>query len=92
MATRTIAINNLTISSPLPSGYLNVLIANNNGLAIRSTSLKPDSFGSFYYYDNHFPEINRIDQYTGMRFFFTRTGLRIQEPPDPSAALTPLRT
>jgi sugar lactone lactonase YvrE len=60
-----IALNNLTISSPLPSGYLNVLIANNNGLDIRPTSLKPDSFGSFYYYDNHFPEINRIDQYTG---------------------------
>jgi sugar lactone lactonase YvrE len=59
------AINNLTISSPLPSGYLNVLIANNNGLLIRSTSLKPDSFGTYYYYDNHFPEINRIDQYTG---------------------------
>ena len=59
------AVNNLTISSPLPSGYLNVLIANNNGLLIRSTSLKPDSFGTYYYYDNHFPEINRIDQYTG---------------------------
>jgi sugar lactone lactonase YvrE len=60
-----VALNNLTISSPLPSGYLNVLIANNNGLDIRSTSFKPDSFGSFYYYDNHFPEINRVDQYTG---------------------------
>jgi sugar lactone lactonase YvrE len=60
-----VALNNLTITSPLPSGYLNVLIANNNGLDIRSTSFKPDSFGSFYYYDNHFPEINRIDQYTG---------------------------
>ena len=60
-----VVLNNLTITSPLPSGYLNVLIANNNGLDIRSTSFKPDSFGSFYYYDNHFPEINRIDQYTG---------------------------
>jgi sugar lactone lactonase YvrE len=59
-----IVISNPSLNSALPSGFLNVIVTTTNQFAIRPVSVKPDSFGNLYYYDNHFQEISRIDQYT----------------------------
>ena len=57
-------ISNPSLNSALPSGFLNVIVTTTNEFAIRPVSVKPDSFGNLYYFDDHFQEISRIDQYT----------------------------
>ncbi len=61
-----IAINNPTVSSPLLSIFPDVLPALNGAFDIRPSSLLPDNFGTFWFMDNHYPELNRIDQYTSL--------------------------
>jgi sugar lactone lactonase YvrE len=61
-----IAIGDPAITSTLPSRFPDVLATQNEDLDIRPSSLLPDNFGSFWYMDNHYPELNRIDQYTSL--------------------------
>jgi len=61
-----ISIGNPAISSTLPAAFPDVLATQNEQLDIRPSSLLPDNFGTFWYLDNHFPELERIDQYTSL--------------------------
>jgi len=69
-----IAIGNPTITSTLPSDFVAVMATQNEDLDIRPSSLLPDNFGTFWYMDNHYPELERIDQYTGLATLFLRNG------------------
>ena len=61
-----ITIGNPAITSTLPGSFPDVLAVTNEDLDIRPSSLLPDVFGSFWFNDNHYPELERIDQYTGL--------------------------
>jgi len=61
-----ISIGNPALTSTLPGSFPDVLAVTNEDLDIRSSSLLPDTFGTFWYNDNHYPELERIDQYTGL--------------------------
>ncbi len=61
-----ISIGNPALTSTLPGSFPDVLAVTNEDLDIRATSLLPDVFGTFWYNDNHYPELERIDQYTGL--------------------------
>jgi len=54
----------------LPGAFLNISAVTSEELVIRPTSWVADSFGTQWYYDNHYPEVFRIDQYTA-----TATGI-----------------
>jgi sugar lactone lactonase YvrE len=54
----------------LPGAFLSVLAVTTEELVIRPTSWVADTFGTDWYYDNHYPEVFRIDQYTA-----TATGI-----------------
>jgi len=54
----------------LPGAFLSVLAVTTEELVIRPTSWVADTFGTQWYYDNHYPEVFRIDQYTA-----TATGI-----------------
>jgi sugar lactone lactonase YvrE len=69
-----IVINNPVLSSPLISNYPDILVAQNSSFLIRPSSLLPDNFGSFWFMDNHYPELNRIDQYTSLATLILKTG------------------
>jgi sugar lactone lactonase YvrE len=62
--TAYVTIGNPTLAGTLPGAFLNIQVNANNEYNIRATSLMPDSAGTFYYYDNHFAEVSRIDQFT----------------------------
>jgi sugar lactone lactonase YvrE len=53
-------------SSGSLSGFPDVLAVTNTTFDIRPSSFAPDNFGTFWYMDNHYPELNRIDQYTSL--------------------------
>ena len=61
-----ISIGNPAISSTLPGSFPDVLAVTNEDLDLRPSSLLPDVFGTFWFNDNHYPEVERIDQYTGL--------------------------
>jgi sugar lactone lactonase YvrE len=61
-----IDIGNPVLTSTLPNSFPDVLAVTNEDLNIRSSSMLPDVFGTFWYNDNHYPELSRIDQYTGL--------------------------
>ncbi len=60
----------LVVDNPSATGQLEANIPNvfavygNNDLAIRPVSLLPDVFGTLWFMDGHYPELERIDQYT----------------------------
>ena len=53
-------------TSVLPGAFLSVSAVTSEELVIRPVSWNADSFGTEWYDDNHFPEIFRIDQYSGV--------------------------
>ena len=62
-----ISIGNPALTSTLPgatTGFPDVISTQNEQFDIRPSSLLPDNFGTLWFYDNHFPEVNRIDQYS----------------------------
>lgn len=61
-----ITIGNPAITSALPSSFPDILATTNEDLDIRPSSLLPDVFGTFWFLDNHYPEFERIDQYTSL--------------------------
>ena len=61
-----ISIGNTALTSTLPGSFPDVLAVTNEDLDIRPSSLLPDVFGTFWFNDNHYPEFERIDQYTGL--------------------------
>ncbi|MGA1982566.1 MAG: hypothetical protein ABSG84_08830 [Acidobacteriaceae bacterium] len=61
-----VVLGNPAISSSLPGSFPDVLAVTNEDLDIRPSSLLPDTFGTFWFNDNHYPEIERVDQYTGL--------------------------
>jgi len=61
-----VVLGNPAISSSLPGSFPDVLAVTNEDLDIRPSSLLPDAFGTFWFNDNHYPEIERVDQYTGL--------------------------
>lgn len=69
-----IAIGNPSITSSLPSDFPDVMATQNEDFDIRPSSLLPDNFGTFWYMDNHYPELSRIDQYTSLATLFMRSG------------------
>ena len=46
--------------------FPDVLATLNQSLDIRPSSLLPDNFGTLWFLDNHYPEFERIDQYTSL--------------------------
>jgi sugar lactone lactonase YvrE len=58
------------VNEVLPGAFLNVPAYTSEELFIRPNSLNADSFGTMWYYDDHFVEVFRIDQYTA-----TATGI-----------------
>ncbi len=72
-----IAIGNPSLNSTLPgntAGFPDIIAVQNEQFDIRPTALRPDTFGTFWFADNHFPEVNRIDQYTGLATLTVKTG------------------
>jgi hypothetical protein len=61
-----VTIGNTALTSTLPGNFTDVLAVTNEDLDIRPSSLLPDAFGTFWFNDNHYPELERIDQYTGL--------------------------
>jgi sugar lactone lactonase YvrE len=61
-----IALDNPALTTTLPSYNNGVYAINNTSLDIRPDSLTPDTFGTFWFYDQHYPEIARIDQFTSL--------------------------
>ena len=61
-----VILGNPAIASSLPGSFPDVLAVTNEDLDIRPSSLLPDAFGTFWFNDNHYPELERIDQYTGL--------------------------
>jgi sugar lactone lactonase YvrE len=63
-------VGNPSLSSTLAgqgTGYPDLLAATTGGgLLVRPSSFAPDNFGTLWLLDNHFPELNRIDQYTSL--------------------------
>jgi sugar lactone lactonase YvrE len=59
-----ISIGNPSLTSTLPGNFPNVLATTNEELDVRASYLIPDAFGTFWYFDWHYPELERIDQYT----------------------------
>jgi hypothetical protein len=53
-------------TSVLPGAFLSISAVTSEELVIRPTSWNADTFGTEWYEDNHFPEIFRIDQYSGI--------------------------
>ena len=72
--TSYIAIGDPAITSSLPSSFPDVLATQNEDLDIRPSSLLPDNFGTFWYMDNHYPELSRIDQYTSLATLILHSG------------------
>jgi sugar lactone lactonase YvrE len=50
----------------LPGAFLSISAVTSEELVIRPVSWNADTFGTEWYDDNHFPEIFRIDQYSGI--------------------------
>jgi sugar lactone lactonase YvrE len=70
-----IVLGNPAITSALPGSFPDLLVATNGGsFDVRPSSLLPDNFGSFWYMDNHYPELNRIDQYTSLATLILKSG------------------
>ncbi len=72
-----IVIGNPAITSTLPpnsTGFPDVMAVQNQQFDIRPSALLPDNFGTFWFLDNHFPELSRIDQYTSLATLFLKTG------------------
>jgi sugar lactone lactonase YvrE len=68
-----IILGDPAISSPLTAGIVDIIVTQNEGsFMIRATSLRPDNFGTFWYLDNHYPELERVDQYTGLGTFVVK--------------------
>jgi len=57
-----------------------VIVTTTNQFAIRPVSVKPDSFGNLYYYDNHFRKLVESTNYTADGFFLVRVGAGIRDP------------
>jgi sugar lactone lactonase YvrE len=65
-------IDNPTLTNSLPSSFPDILAAATVNLDIRPSSLAPDNFGSFWFLDNHYPELTRIDQSSSLSTLFLR--------------------
>jgi sugar lactone lactonase YvrE len=65
------AVNNVGLSQVLGSYDLAVYGINAVDLFIRPNVWMPDSFGTFWIDDNHYAEINRMDQFTSLATFIT---------------------
>jgi sugar lactone lactonase YvrE len=63
-------LNNPNIPTKLPSFYASVIVPLDGAFDVRSSSFLPDNFGSFWFMDNHYPELNRVDQYTALATLF----------------------
>jgi sugar lactone lactonase YvrE len=61
-----IIIGNPAIGSALPGSFPDVLVTQNASFDIRPASIRADIFGTFWFMDTHYPELNRIDQYTSL--------------------------
>jgi sugar lactone lactonase YvrE len=59
-----IAVGNPSAPASLPNNFPNILANTNADLIIRPTYLIDDVYGTFWFLDNHYPELERIDQYT----------------------------
>ncbi len=84
-----VILGNPAISSALPSLFPDVYPPQNQSFDIRPASLRVDTFGTLWFLDTHYPELNRIDQYTSLatltmwwkgRVFGTVTGLYGNNP------------
>ena len=60
-------IGNTSFNPTLPAGYPDVIVDSNTDVDIRPTSLRPDIFGTFWFMETHYTELERIDQYTRAR-------------------------
>ncbi len=68
-------LNNMTASTSLPSCcFVDVLAATNGTVLIRPASFRPDVFGTYWFLDTHFPELERVDQYTSLETLIIRGG------------------
>ena len=61
-----VGIDNPASPGSLPGWYSDILANSPSSLNIRPSALAPDNFGTFWFSDNHYPYIMRIDQYTGL--------------------------
>jgi sugar lactone lactonase YvrE len=67
-------LDNPSISTPLPSSFPDVIATQSSSFDIRPSSFLPDNFGTFWFMDNHYPELNRIDQYTALATLILKSG------------------
>ncbi len=67
-------VGNPNAAGSLPGGGWPDVLADTTGggLFIRASSLAADNAGTLWYMDNHYPELNRIDQYTSLATQFMR--------------------
>jgi sugar lactone lactonase YvrE len=69
-----IVIGNPSLTSSLPGEFVDQTATTNEDLDIRPQSMLPDNFGTFWFADHHYPEIERIDQYTSLATLAIRAG------------------
>jgi sugar lactone lactonase YvrE len=69
-----VGIGNPPLTSTLPTFFADVMATQNQDFDIRPSSLLPDNFGTLWFYDNHYPELHRIDQYSSLGTLFLRSG------------------
>jgi sugar lactone lactonase YvrE len=70
-------LGNPTRGDTLPgqtTGFPDVMATGNGQFAIRPGAVLPDNFGTIWFLDTHFPELNRIDQYTSLATLTAKTG------------------
>jgi sugar lactone lactonase YvrE len=61
-----IDLDNPALTTTLPSYNNGVYAISNTSLDIRPNVMLPDTFGTFWFDDNHYPELARIDQFTSV--------------------------